>query len=175
MKTKQEQLEYLIMASFRLEINMNDTFHYACADVSNISSDDAMDLLDYIGDYGFDALMAYEAISRGYDPDIKKYITKEYLEVKDKILKRMEEESGFLCDLNFKKRQEKEQIAKYGGIISFKFVKPTIIQKIIQKLTKGDVCYICVCSLENSKIKGYGTNMKEAELDLSKKLGVVHG
>lgn len=166
---KEKALENLISYSFNLQINMNDTFHYACGDVGEINSEDALDLLPFIDIYGFDACVAYEAIKRGYDPEIPQHVSKEFLEVKQLLLTKMNEDINFLCDLNYTKRKEAKQIAKYGGILSFKFTNPSWWEKI-----KGQKYLTCICVCSGQKIVGKGKNMMEAETHLCKQLGVKY-
>ena len=85
------------------------------------------------------------------------------------LLTKMEEDSNFLCELNYTKRKEAKQIAKYGGILSFKFINPSWYEKL-----KGQKCLTCVCSCYGKTIVGKGKNMMEAEKDLCSKLGVKY-
>lgn len=162
---KELALENLINYSFNLQINMNDTFHYACSDVCEIENEDALDLLPFINDYGFDALIAYEAIKRGYNPDIPQHVTESFLKVKDLLLSQMTCDENFLVNLNYKLKKEAQQIKMYGGVLSFKFVKPTLWEKL-----KGQNHYTCVCSCTNTQVKGYGQHMSAAEENFKQKL-----
>ena len=49
-------------------LNMNDTFGYACADCGELAMYDKIKLTPIIAKYGDDALNAFEAVKRGYDP-----------------------------------------------------------------------------------------------------------
>lgn len=162
---KEEALEYLIKTCHNLVINMNDTFYYACSDTSEVPSEDALDLVPYIQFYGFNALLAYESIKRGHNPEISDYLTPEFLEVKEILIKKMQEESDFLCSLNYEKKEELEQIKEFGGKLSFKFLKPSFIEKFL-----GQSYYNCFCYCDGQKIKGKGKNMLEAKQDLKIKL-----
>lgn len=166
---KEQALENLIKFSFNLRINMNDTFHYACADVCELSSEDALDLLPFIQSVGFDAVLAYEAIKRGYDPEIKDYISKEFLEVKQLLMDKMAADENFLCDLNHQKKKEAKEIAEFGGILHFEFVKPSWFARTIKRQKH----FTCVCSIWGKKEKGFGSNMKEAQENLQKRMGRV--
>jgi hypothetical protein len=49
-------------------LNMNDTFAFASADVEEISTDDILTAAPIFAKYGNDALTAYAAVRRGYEP-----------------------------------------------------------------------------------------------------------
>lgn len=163
---KEEALEQLIKSCHNLTVNMNDTFHYACSDNSEIPAEDALDLVEYIQIFGFDALLAYEAIKRGYDPEIKDYISKEFLEVKQILMDKMTLDENFLCELNFLKKKEASEIKEFGGVLSFKFVPPSWFEKVIKRQKH----YTCVCSAWGVTTKGYGKNMNEAQNNLKLKI-----
>jgi hypothetical protein len=151
----------LISYCFALDINMNDVFCFATADSCRIPADDALDLLPYIKRYGFVAIVAYEAIDRGHDPDPECFNDPNLQTVKKLLIRRMGKDKDFLINLSFKKKKEQEQIEKYGGVLQFEFVKPS------QKETdSGQTCMTCVCTCND--LEGRGTNMREAELALQK-------
>lgn len=78
-----------------IAFSMNDTFYYACADISNIDFDELQDLESVIEKYGYDAIIAYEAIKRGHDPQIPQHITPEFLASKKMIEDIMNNASEF--------------------------------------------------------------------------------
>lgn len=165
---KEKALEDLIKSCHSLKVNMNDTFHYACADSCELDAEDALDLVPFIGEYGFDALMAYEAIKRDYDPQIPQYVTPSFLEVKEKLLLAMKEDKNFLVDLNYQKEKERKEILEFGGKLYFKFKEPTDEQK-----KAGQNYYTCQCFCEGKDLVGIGSNMHEATNDLRKKMGIL--
>ena len=71
--------------------NMNDTFYYASADSSTISIDDLDDLAPLVKRYGRTAVVAYEALRRGHNPQIPDYVTPEFLQARCWIETRIQE------------------------------------------------------------------------------------
>lgn len=114
--TDQELLKFITNSCFKLEFNMNDTFHYACSDIANISGDDFEDLIPYIRKYNYDAIIAYEAVKRGYDPDIKQNITKEFKQCKKEILEQLNDQSNkyVFFDLRQEFNEKKEDLEIFG-------------------------------------------------------------
>ena len=98
---KDTTLQALFRWTFWVDINLNDTFHYATADSESISADDLQDMEPIFDEFGFDAaIVAYVAILRGYDPTIPQVVTQEFKQAKAKILETMEKEDEyFLMEL----------------------------------------------------------------------------
>jgi len=48
---------------------INDSFHWGCGDSCEINGRDLKHLVPLIEKYDFNAIIAYEALNRGYDPD----------------------------------------------------------------------------------------------------------
>jgi len=71
---------------FAITFNLNDTFYYACADSSTIDIEDLEDLEPVIEKYSRDAIIAYEAIKRGHDPQVPMSIDNKFKEAKQMIL-----------------------------------------------------------------------------------------
>ena len=92
LRTKKEAQELFLSQVFKFQVNMNDTFGYACADVGEVSDLDYIDLLPIIQNYGYSAVIAYEAIRRGYAP-LQPYINKDFNKAREQILKEMKEET----------------------------------------------------------------------------------
>lgn len=171
MNSREKAMEKLLTEyTFSVQINMNDTFHWACADAGELSSDDVEDMLPLIDKFGFYALVAYEAIKRGYNPEAGLgYDEDDFKQLKSLILKMMEENENFLPDLNYNYRKEQKQIKDYGGILSFKFVNPTVLEK-----TMGQNYMTCVCTVDGTKGKfeTKDTNMYGAEKKLRELMGL---
>lgn len=68
-----------------MSINLNDTFYYASADSETIYEYDIAKILPTFKKYGQDTLVAYAAIVRGHDPQIKQNITENYKEAKKEL------------------------------------------------------------------------------------------
>lgn len=121
---KDETLRTIFENSHGVGINMNDTFYYACADVSSIDTDELSDLEPVIEKYGFQAFVAFEAIRRGHDPQIPKYANDpEFLEAKKMILEMMEkaDEYGEFFELRHAVKELKAHIPQKRKRIS-KFI-----------------------------------------------------
>ena len=78
-------LEKFIECFFELNINLNDVFHFAGGDSYSIASYNLAYILPIYRKYEFDALVAYVAIARGYDPDIPQHITTNFKKAKKEI------------------------------------------------------------------------------------------
>lgn len=76
----------LIEGTFDLILNMNDTFHYASADCESMPADDVETLLGVLSEYKHEALTAYAAVKRGYDPTIARLCTPKFYAAKEAIL-----------------------------------------------------------------------------------------
>ena len=85
--TETEAIKLVHDSTFIFHINMNGTFYYASADGAEIDGGDMIDLLPIIQKYGDDAMVAYEAIKRGHDPQIPQRVTKEFKAAKKEIKK----------------------------------------------------------------------------------------
>lgn len=97
---KDSTLQKLFKWSFYVKINLNDTFHYGSTDSELVSIDDLEDLEPLIEEFEFDAILAYIALMRGYDPEIASLITPEYKEAKMKLEEMIKNSNNyFLHDL----------------------------------------------------------------------------
>jgi hypothetical protein len=54
-------------------LNMNDTFHYACADAEEVSKEEAPEVARLFKAHGYKGLDYWVAEKRGYDPEIPRY------------------------------------------------------------------------------------------------------
>lgn len=143
-------------------INMNDTFYYACADLSEINAEDFVQLLPYRKKYGFDAFIAYEAIKRGHDPKIDQNNTKNMQKVKKILLDKMEKDEEFLFDLNYEIRKQKKETEEFGS---------KLIYKRYDKIVDGENCYRIKCFPEaNEELYGVGFSVSLAIQDLRNKI-----
>jgi hypothetical protein len=86
MKTREQILESIVENAFSIHTNLSDTFHYACADTEDIPGDDYLELIPLIEKYDYYAEVAYCAIKRGYDPQVKSVLTDKYYRAKQEIL-----------------------------------------------------------------------------------------
>ena len=85
-KLNLEAPQYTIWEEFSsATINLNDTFHPA-ADGEDIDGFNLYYIFPVYKNYGRDALLAYTALKRGYDP-LKRFITPNFLKAKEEITK----------------------------------------------------------------------------------------
>lgn len=71
MPTNEERakaMEEILKGSFSFQLNMNDTFAFACADSEEMSTDDFEKIVPIIAKYGQNALNAYAAVKRKAEP-----------------------------------------------------------------------------------------------------------
>ena len=90
--------ETLIASCFSLELNMSDTFAFACADVETLAEIDVEHMLPLIVKYGHHALTAYVAVKRGVEPITCKcgHDSEPYQEAKKEVLALKESSEYFL-------------------------------------------------------------------------------
>lgn len=116
---KVKNLRLLFENSHGMALNMNDTFYYACADFASIDTDELEDLEPVIDKYGYEAVIAFEAIKRGHDPQIPDVVTKEFKESKAMILNIMDTSSEFGAFFTLKRTlKQKAYIPKERSRIS---------------------------------------------------------
>jgi hypothetical protein len=171
--TREQVLEQIIRSCHNLEVNLNDTFWYATAYSENIPATDILDLISYLEEYSIDDVInAYVALKIEEDPTIPAYLTKDFYKIKQILSEKMSESQSFLADLNFNIRKQKEQIKKYGGKLSFKWIEPTPIPRPWWKFWGKQPIQYCtvVCSCEGRSEKGYAHTMRDAEEDLASKI-----
>ena len=171
MKTNDEILKEMVAGCFNLNVNLNDTFYYACADSENISSDDFLDLLPIAKKYGtYKTMQAYCAVKRELFTNEKNlipiWITRgdkkdkvDYKKAKEEILNHVRYfDSDLFVDLSFDLREKEKELNEFGENISWTSAK----QKtglIVQ-----------VASLLEQKIYGVGSCRQDAIEDLRVKL-----
>lgn len=84
--TELEVYKEIVESSFHLQLNMNDAFHWATADAEDLHGYDVERIVPICMKYGTSpTLLAYAAISRGYDSDHKKLLTNEYWAAKEEL------------------------------------------------------------------------------------------
>lgn len=65
---RNKAIQILLGGSFSLNLNMNDTFGFACADCETFDVDDLEPMIPLINRYGRHALTAYVAVKRKEEP-----------------------------------------------------------------------------------------------------------
>jgi hypothetical protein len=119
--TEQERdaLRKLLGGAFTIQLNMNDTFAFACSDSEEMDLDDVEELLPLIHRYGRHALTAYVAVKRSKveDCDVQPisctccHDGEEYRAARAEIERLYEEtgEHGLLGDTKWLLRQKEER------------------------------------------------------------------
>lgn len=102
---------------FTLTLNMNDAFHWACADAQQLEADDVPKIVPICQRYGVGpTTLAYAAICRGYDSDHKKLLTPDYFAAKAE-LQAMAGKGEILWERWDALNDAEEQKAEFGGQI----------------------------------------------------------
>ena len=65
---KAKALDVLLEGSFSFQLDMNDTFAFACGDSEEMWTSDFPLMAPIIAKYGHDALRAYAAVKRAAEP-----------------------------------------------------------------------------------------------------------
>jgi hypothetical protein len=168
LKSENEALKGLIKCSFHLEMNLNDTFYYACADSESIDSDDILDMVSIAQKYTpFKAMTAYCSIKREklynekdcspiayckYPEDMKLF------KAARKEIERELKGGEKFCDLSFEIDYLEKETKEFG-------------EKILWTSSKQPNGLILqVASLKEQQIYGVGSNRKGAMDDLKNKL-----
>jgi hypothetical protein len=103
-----------------MNLNMNDTFHYACGDSEELDSKDVEVIIPIIQKYGNDVLVAYSAIRRGYDPTIPQRVTEEFKKAKEELIPLAEKGDILVYQFLERESREEEKLIFDGQIIEWK-------------------------------------------------------
>ena len=165
MKTNEEILKEMIGSCFSLDINLNDTFYYACADTEEICTEDFLDLLEVAKEHGtYNTITAYAAVKRELLNDeknlspiwLKRKDKKDYFAAKDKILNKVKEDNDLFVELSFDYNEKQKEESEFG-------------EPIYWSSSKQNNLILQVASLPKKKIYGVGSCRYDAENDLRKK------
>lgn len=169
-KTNEEILKEMIEGCFTVEVNLNDTFYYACADGEEVCADDFLDLLPFCKEYGtYKTIHAYCALKRellGNEKDLvpiwiergSRQDKKEYNKVKELILESIRKDEDSFIELSFELEEKEKELEEFGENISW-----TSAQQKTGLVLQ-------VASLLNKKIYGIGSCRRDAIDDLKLKL-----
>lgn len=113
--TKEEAYKKILLSSYQITINLNDTFYYACADSEEIDGDDIEEILPIFQKYGDDTLIAYVAVKRGHDPEIENHITEDFKSAKQE-LQRLFNDGKILHDIHLDDLNATNEIKEFGGL-----------------------------------------------------------
>lgn len=133
---KHEIYESIIENAFDIYVNLSDTFFYACADTDSISGEDYMNLVPLIEKYGFSAEVAYIALKRGYDPQVKRSLDDNFYKAKKEILNIMENSDFYGCFYGLKEARELENKESLLEKIKDSFKTKTVYYSISELLEK---------------------------------------
>ena len=86
MNTKNENLLKLLDGAFYVTFNMNDTFYWASGDSCEMPISDLKTILELYDEYGYNIVIAYEAINRGHNPTIDEVCTPLFFKAKETLL-----------------------------------------------------------------------------------------
>lgn len=80
-----DENEECVNNGWKITINCNDTFYYACADCEDISPGEAKKVRAFAEKFGLSGVVAYAAFKRG-NPPLKELQTKEYKYAMDELI-----------------------------------------------------------------------------------------
>jgi len=120
-----------------VEINLNDTFYYACADSEELEAEDILELIPLFENYGVrDTLVAVTAVIRGHDPKVKGVCTSKFKKAKKEIQKMAK--NGTICFAQYYENEnKKKERAEFGGqMITWSNVIPRHLKMFHNKKTE---------------------------------------
>lgn len=172
MKTREEALEQLIKGAFNLQLNMNDTFFWGCADGEEIDADDALDLVKYIQKYDYFAIDAFVSVKRELlgegvvhpmlmQDNYKKYFgdnvmekRKLYTQARQEIMNAITSGEEF-GDVSYEFGKIKSDEKEFGEKVKWKSIQ-----------LDGHNYYTQIAYLSKLGISGTGVNMNDARANL---------
>ena len=151
-----------------MDVNLNDTFFYACADSEEIDVEDLLDLVDIAKEYGtYHALVAYCSVKRELLNEeempvpiwIKKRADKKnYLAAVKAIKSEIELKTDKFVDISFNHNQNNKELDTYGEKILWTHAK------------QPNGLVLQVASLPKQEIYGVGASMSDAMKSLRDQL-----
>ena len=105
--TELEAYKLVFEDSFFVSLNMSDTFAWGCSESEDMEAEDVEEIIPLVQKYGRIALVAYAAVKRGYDPQLKNYRVDEYWAAKKEVEK-MYEDGKILLEKYVKEKMKKE-------------------------------------------------------------------
>lgn len=172
MKTREEAMEMLINGAFRLSLNLNDTFFWACADAEEIDAEDSLDLVKYIQKYDYFAIEAFvsakrELLQEGImhpmlmQDNYKKYFgddvlekRKLYIQARAEIMQAIISGTEF-GDVGYEYKKIKDDEQEFGERVKWKSVQ-----------LEGQKYYTQIAYLSKMGISGTGFSMNDARANL---------
>lgn len=156
--TDLEVFEIIKGATFTYSFNMNDTFHWACADTCEIDSDDLNDLIPLIKKHEYMAIIAYEAIFRGYDPDDEMKIKgKEFDNAKKDIMDLLSEK---FYTLREKVTNRNEELELFGEEVQYEMESKGIFHDSKYNRICSCLAYLPLQKIGVSSTNGYLAKQK---------------
>lgn len=124
-----------LSGAFSIEFNMNDTFYWGCADRCKMHTEDFFSLEPLYEKYGYDLIIAYEALNRGHDSEHEEVCSSNYFEAKKEISSRLSSE---FCPHLFKVINEREDEKRMfnGQEVHYKNYKRTFKDKVVSFLKR---------------------------------------
>lgn len=169
MKTKEETLLEMLECCFKVDINLNDTFYYACADSEEINAEDFVDLIPLAQKYGaINAVLAFCAVKREQMGEVKnlepiginKRKEKKNFRNAKKEIETIIKDPNFeqFFELSWDVDERKKELEEFGELIEWHH----------STLKTGLV--LRTATLPKQKIYGVGTSINDTVNDLRKKL-----
>jgi len=167
LKKENNILKEMIKSSFSIDINLNDTFYYACADSEEIDSEDFLDLLELSKKHGsYNTINAYCSLKREKMFNEKNLIPinlkskeekEKFIKIKEEIELEMEGDDLF-CDLAFNYEQLLKEQEEFGEKIYWTSAKQP----------SGLILQVAI--LQKQEIYGVGSNRYDVMNELRNKL-----
>ena len=122
-----------LKGSVYIVFNMNDTFYFASADSCEMPTTDYLSIYPHYEKYGYDLIIAYEAIARDHDPTIAAHCTKQFFQAKEFLLKKLNNQ---FCPSLFRKKLEldEEKMIFNGQIVLYEYFD----DKVVAYLESGE-------------------------------------
>lgn len=152
-------------AAYGIELNMNDTFYYACGDSETLNNDDAITLIPIIQRYGDIALIAYCSIKRGGALPIR--IRDGFYEARSEIQNLADNGDILFSEYYDMQEIRKEMINFDGQSSSWRHFSDRFIN-IVNKEPKFSRCVIHVARLKDGTF-AVGRSIAETQTRLKRK------
>lgn len=172
--TELEVYKDIIRCCFTLRTNMNDSFHWATADVGEIEADDIEKILPIYQECGSDTLTAYEAIVRGYDPQsslLASYKDKgaSYWKAK-KLLEPLAASGTILWERWYDLEEDRKDLEFFGSKITWSQFESIKYRRLLMSNKPGydGNCIIQVAKLSTGEF-AVGRSITEARERLTRK------
>jgi hypothetical protein len=164
--TELEAYKAIFDACFEISVNLNDVFYYACADTEEIWSRDAKHLVPLIMQYGCDnVLIAYTAVKRQHDPEIKEHLTENFYKAKEEILKLYHDKK--IMGLTYWEEHFRQELSK--KLDGKEYTWSHMLKKDPKKKNFGSDVYWNVCKIKHPNIIAVGRSIADCDTRMTMK------